>query len=96
MLDALMDSTRFGGGGRKKDDLVEHPVIDEPVWDNKFLNGLQNYARIHMADQGDGNHFAYIGKMQVSELFINQMAEAGYDEILASFARSVPENFSPS
>ena len=93
MLDALMDSTRFGGGGRKKEDLVEHPVIDEPVWDNEFLNGLQNYARIHMADQGDGNHFTYIGKMQVSKLFINQMAEAGYDEIAGQLREVGPGNF---
>ncbi|NOX98655.1 MAG: RtcB family protein, partial [Verrucomicrobia bacterium] len=32
MLDQLMDSTRFGFGGRKADDIVHHPVLDEPVW----------------------------------------------------------------
>ena len=37
LLDHLMDSTRFGYGGRKPDDLVHHPVLDEDVWENIFL-----------------------------------------------------------
>ena len=56
IFDALMDSTRFGYGGRKPEDRVHHPVIDEPVWSNKFLSGLQEHAAMHIADQGDGNH----------------------------------------
>ena len=63
MLDDLMASTRFGFGGRKAEELVPHPVIDEPVWDNPFLSGLQESARVHMADQGDGNHFAFLGQV---------------------------------
>ncbi len=93
MLDSLMASTRFGRGGRKREDLVDHPVIEEPVWDNKFLNGLQNHARIHMADQGDGNHFAYVGKIQVSETFIKQLDEAGYDEIAGQLREKGPGEF---
>ncbi len=81
MLDHLTESTRFGPGGRKPDDLVSHPVIEEDVWGNKFLNGLQNYARIHMADQGDGNHFAYLGKLRINQQFTTALIEAGYNEI---------------
>lgn len=66
-LDALMASTRFGFGGRHGDDLVHHPVIDDDVWDNPFLKGLEQKARIHMADQGDGNHFAFIGEVEIGE-----------------------------
>ncbi|MDB4673834.1 RtcB family protein, partial [Verrucomicrobiales bacterium] len=65
-LDALVAATRFGPGGRPADDLVPHPVLDEDIWENPFLKGLENKATIHMADQGDGNHFAYLGKIEIS------------------------------
>jgi len=64
-LDALVTATRFGPGGRVPDDLVPHPVLDEDVWENPFLKSLKNKASIHMADQGDGNHFAYLGKILI-------------------------------
>lgn len=53
-INALATATRFGPGGRHFDDLVHHPVLDEEVWDNRFLKGLWERARIHIADQGDG------------------------------------------
>src|SRR5690606_38984411 len=58
LLDKLMEVTRFGAGGRHESDWVFHPVTEEPVWENPFLKGLQRHAKMHMADQGDGNHFA--------------------------------------
>ncbi|MAS95231.1 MAG: RNA-splicing ligase RtcB [Verrucomicrobiales bacterium] len=81
MLDALTDSTRFGFGGRKGEDRVHHPVLDESVWSNKFLNGLEEHAAMHIADQGDGNHFAYIGKMRITRQFIEALSKAGHDDI---------------
>jgi len=84
LLEALMDSTRFGYGGRKPDDLVHHPVLDEPVWTNRFLTGLEDKARIHMADQGDGNHFAFLGKIKVTPALRSTLEEAGHDELAAS------------
>ena len=83
MLDALMASTRFGMGGRHKDALVPHPVIHEEVWENPFLRGLQESARVHMADQGDGNHFAFIGKMRVTEQLVSALRGAGHEAIAA-------------
>ena len=77
MLDQLMDSTRFGHGGRKPDDLVYHPVLDEDVWENKFLQGLERHAQIHMADQGDGNHFAFLGKVRLDEGAVAALEAAG-------------------
>lgn len=64
-LDTLMAATRFGFGGRAGDAIVHHPVVDEDVWDNPFLKGLEQKARIHIADQGDGNHFAFIGEVVI-------------------------------
>src|SRR5690606_26584923 len=58
-LDALMDVTRFGTGHRHLDLLVDDPVHEEDVWDNPFLIGLKDRTKLHMADQGDGNHFDY-------------------------------------
>jgi tRNA-splicing ligase RtcB len=83
-LDALMASTRFGAGGRKPDDLVTHPVIDEHVWDNPFLKDLKHYAQIHMADQGDGNHFAYLGELTIDTRFIDALRKAGHIDIAAA------------
>lgn len=80
-LDALMESTRFGAGGRREDDLVHHAVLDENVWDNPFLKGLERHAAIHMADQGDGNHFAYIGEITVRAGAAAALREAGYGAI---------------
>ena len=81
MLDSLMASTRFGYGGRKPEDRVHHPVIEEDVWDNRFLSGLQEHASMHMADQGDGNHFAYLGKIDWSPAALEKLSDAGHNEI---------------
>ncbi len=85
MLDHLMDSTRFGFGGRKADDIVHHPVLDEAVWENKFLKGLEGHAAMHMADQGDGNHFAYIGKVSWTEEALDALRQNGHGEIAQAF-----------
>ena len=81
MLDALVASTRFGRGGRAPDDRVYHPVLDEAVWANPFLNGLQEKARMHIADQGDGNHFAFLGRVTWSADQLNRISEAGYTSL---------------
>ncbi len=80
-LDALLNATRFGMGGRRADDLVHHPVIDEEVWNNRFLCGLREPARIHLADQGDGNHFAYLGEVRLDAVRLNALRAAGYGEM---------------
>lgn len=88
MLDHLIDSTRFGFGGRKADDIVHHPVLDEPIWENRFLKGLEGHAAMHMADQGDGNHFAYIGKVSWSEDGLDALRQNGHEEIARAFTES--------
>lgn len=81
LLDSLTDSTRFGFGGRKPEDRVSHPVLEETVWSNPFLQGLEEYAAMHLADQGDGNHFAYIGKIRVTASFLDALSESGHEGI---------------
>lgn len=76
-LDTFTSVTRFGPGGRRRDDYVHHPVLDEEhVWSNPFLRGLEDYAARHMCDQGDGNHFGYLGQIEVTEAMSAQLATA--------------------
>lgn len=64
ILDVLMGVTRFGAGGRPVGERVYHPVLDEDVWGNPFLARMEELAAEHLADQGDGNHFAYLGRLR--------------------------------
>ena len=86
-LDALATATRFGAGGRHFDDLVHHPVLDEDVWENRFLKELRERARIHIADQGDGNHFAYIGEVRFGSEQVEELRKAGYTELADDLAQ---------
>ncbi len=84
LMDSLEWSTRFGMGGRRPNEQVDHPVIYEPVWENRFLRGLQDYAIKHMADQGDGNHFAYLGRLNVANGLVHELERAGYESLARS------------
>jgi tRNA-splicing ligase RtcB len=81
MMDDLMASTRFGFGGRKPEDRVAHAVLEETVWSNPFLQGLERHAEMHLADQGDGNHFASLGKLRVTRAFADALGDHGHDAI---------------
>ncbi|MCW1883321.1 RtcB family protein [Luteolibacter flavescens] len=84
-LDALMSSTRFGPEHRHLDDLVRDPVNDENVWQNRFLTGLRDRARTQIADQGDGNHFAYLGEVDVDEPFLAMLRLTGHGDLADRF-----------
>ena len=79
-INALATATRFGPGGRHFDDLVHHPVLEEEVWENRFLTGLKERARIHIADQGDGNHFAYVGEVELTLAQLAKLHSAGHSD----------------
>ncbi|MBA4136186.1 MAG: RtcB family protein [Opitutus sp.] len=81
IMDHLQKVTHFGPGGRPRGELVTSPVIEEPVWDNPFLAGLQSRARDFLATQGDGNHFAYVGKIQFTEPQRAALESVGYQEL---------------
>lgn len=84
MLDELMASTRFGMGGRRPENYVPHAVNHENVWQNPFLQGLREDALKHMADQGDGNHFAYLGRIRISTEARQQLRTAGHEALADS------------
>jgi len=80
-IDHLMQETRFGPGGRDKKDQVYHPILDDHVWTNPFLKGLKEKAASHLADQGDGNHFAFIGRLKVTPTLISVLTENQYTDL---------------
>lgn len=80
-LDRLLGVTRFGPGGRAPADRVAHPVLDEPVWDNPFLSGLEERAAMHLADQGDGNHFAFLGALDCGPALTGALESAGHESL---------------
>ena len=81
MMDHLQKSTHFGPGGRPRGDQWKSPVLEEPVWDNPFLTGLRSRAQDFLGTQGDGNHFAYIGRVQFSESQRTALASAGRENL---------------
>jgi tRNA-splicing ligase RtcB (3'-phosphate/5'-hydroxy nucleic acid ligase) len=87
-LDALVSATRFGPGQRHFEDWVHDPVLDEAVWENRFLSGLQQRAHGHLADQGDGNHFAFVGEMEVSADLLSKLRIAGHLALADSLGAS--------
>jgi RNA-splicing ligase RtcB len=81
IMDHLQKTTHFGPGGRPRGAQFHSAVLEEPVWDNPFLSGLQSRAKDFLGTQGDGNHFAYIGRIQFTETQRAAIAAAGYTEL---------------
>jgi tRNA-splicing ligase RtcB (3'-phosphate/5'-hydroxy nucleic acid ligase) len=86
-MDALQASTRFGPGGRKPEDQVSDPITDE-IDDtrNPFLVQLASRAKAQLADQGDGNHFAYLGAMAVTPTLTESLQTRGHSALAQSMA----------
>ena len=66
VLDAVQKASHFGFGGR-----VDHPMghghaIIERAKNNRFLASVEMFKAMsdHLATQGDGNHFFYVGKKE--------------------------------
>jgi tRNA-splicing ligase RtcB (3'-phosphate/5'-hydroxy nucleic acid ligase) len=84
-MDALQASTRFGPGGRKPEDQIADPITDE-IEDtrNPYLMQLAGRAKAQLADQGDGNHFAYLGSMRVTDYLVTSLKANGQQSLAAS------------
>lgn len=90
LLDFLQASTRFGTGGRQPHEQIHHPVLEEKVWRNPFLAGLESLAKAHLGDQGDGNHFAFLGTLRLGAEDRAAWIEAGYGEWMAALREDTP------
>lgn len=62
VLDMAHSITHFGGGGREEYSLLPKE-FEEKILQNKFLNSERSlsFAKTHLATQGDGNHFLFVG-----------------------------------
>ncbi len=88
-MDALKASTRFGPGGRAPDDRVDDPLPDEiERTRNPFLTGLVGWARSQLCDQGDGNHFAYLGQLEVTPALVDKLRGSGQMALGGTLATS--------
>lgn len=87
LMDHLQQVTHFGGGGRPRGAQHKSAVLDEPVWSNPFLSGLRSRAQEFLGSQGDGNHFAYIGRVQFTAAQHAALAAAGHTELAGAIER---------
>lgn len=62
VLDMAHSITHFGGGGREEYSILPKE-LEGKILANSFLksNHSLNFARSHLATQGDGNHFLFVG-----------------------------------
>lgn len=62
VLDMAHSVTHFGGGGREEYSILPKE-FEEKILQNKYLNSERslNFAKSHLATQGDGNHFLFVG-----------------------------------
>jgi tRNA-splicing ligase RtcB len=87
LMSQLQASTHFGLGGRPRGRQLGSAVLQEPVWDNRFLEGLQSHARDFLGTQGDGNHFAYLGKITFTTEQQREISRSGHDELAKAIER---------
>ena len=81
-MDALAASTRFGPGGRAPEHRIADPITDEiEATRNPFLAGLADRAKAQLCDQGDGNHFAYLGSLGVTPELLARLHAAGHGDL---------------
>lgn len=77
-MDSVAASTRFGPGGRAPDARIADPITDEiEETRNPFLHQLADRAKAQLCDQGDGNHFAYLGALEVSPSLLLKLRANG-------------------
>lgn len=67
ILDAAHAQTHFGPGGRPRGKQYALPAyLKEQFENNPFLNNqrILSLAQEHLATQGDGNHFLFVGRLK--------------------------------
>jgi RNA-splicing ligase RtcB len=64
LLDAAMNVTHFGPGGRKRDPFVMSAGLVQDFRDNRFLSDAVDLGNSNLGTQGDGNHFLFVGTLR--------------------------------
>ena len=96
VMDTAQSLTHFGGGGRE--DFKELPQsMVEKLRSNRFLRDKKSmdFAKYHMATQGDGNHFLFVGQSRNSgeTILITHHGSRGLGAHLYNQGMEVAEKF---
>lgn len=96
VLDAAHSITHFGGGGREE--FSELPKeLEDKILKNNFLksNRSVNLSKTHLATQGDGNHFLFVGnsKKTGETMMVTHHGSRGFGANLYSEGIKVAEYF---
>jgi tRNA-splicing ligase RtcB len=96
VLNAAHSITHFGGGGRQDhSDLPEE--LEAQILANQFLNGEKSLslAKSHLATQGDGNHFLFVGTSSVTgeTIMVTHHGSRGFGANLYKLGVDVAERF---
>lgn len=82
-MDSLVSVTHFGIGGRPVENWLTHPILSSSMLDsNPFLGDLRHQATAFLGTQGDGNHFAYLGRMKATPGSNATLEHFGYDAFI--------------
>jgi tRNA-splicing ligase RtcB len=87
LMGMLQASTLFGPYGMPEGEEVHHAVLQESVWSNPFLQGLEDHALRYLGTQGDGNHFSYLGTLTVQNSLILSLEKSGHQRQARAFAK---------
>jgi tRNA-splicing ligase RtcB (3'-phosphate/5'-hydroxy nucleic acid ligase) len=99
ILDAVHSITHFGPGGRIRNKEVPMPeeLIAALNSGNPFFadRRLQDRARSHLMTQGDGNHFAFVGKSDKTgdTWLVTHHGSRGFGALLYKKGMEVAEKF---
>jgi RNA-splicing ligase RtcB len=66
VLDAVEKFVHFGPTLRASRPAEVSEEILKSIKSNRFLNGLEEYAVNHFTTQGDGNHFYFVGRSEMT------------------------------
>ncbi len=96
ILDAAHSITHFGGGGREEYSTLPKE-FEQRMAANKFMSNDRslNFARQHLATQGDGNHFLFVGfsKKTGETMMVTHHGSRGFGAHLYSQGMKLAEHF---
>ncbi len=96
VLDLGHSLTHFGGGGRNVYSLLPKE-LEEKIAQNIFLKSERslNFARTHLATQGDGNHFLFVGvsKLTGETVMVTHHGSRGFGANLYTEGMKMAEYF---
>jgi RNA-splicing ligase RtcB len=96
VLDMAHSVTHFGGGGREEFSILPKDLEAE-ILENRFLNSERSLglARAHLATQGDGNHFLFVGisKKSGETMMVTHHGSRGFGANLYAQGMQLAEYF---